>query len=81
MTANAARRHDDPVPEMDRLTRALVGDWNTTEKMDRGEMFPNGGSRSGSPVVLWANAKGEFSVAQPVERMEGHKRPALGSLG
>ncbi len=36
-----------PVPEMDRLAKALVGDWNTTETMERGELFPNGGERHG----------------------------------
>jgi hypothetical protein len=32
---------------MERLAKALVGDWNTTETMERGEVFPNGGSRRG----------------------------------
>jgi hypothetical protein len=36
-----------PIPEMERLAKALVGDWNTTETMERGEIFPNGGSRRG----------------------------------
>jgi hypothetical protein len=36
-----------PVPEMERLAKALVGDWNTTETMEQGEFFPNGGSRHG----------------------------------
>ena len=36
-----------PVPEMERVVKALVGDWNTTETMERGEFFPNGGSRHG----------------------------------
>jgi hypothetical protein len=36
-----------PVPEMDKLAKALVGDWNTAETMERGELFPNGGSRHG----------------------------------
>jgi len=34
-------------PEMDRLTKALAGDWNTVETMERGKFFPNGGSRRG----------------------------------
>jgi hypothetical protein len=37
-----------PVPEMERLAKGLVGDWNTTETMERGEVFPNGGSRQGT---------------------------------
>jgi len=36
-----------PVPEMERLAKALVGDWNTTETMERGKVFPNGDSRRG----------------------------------
>ena len=36
-----------PVPEMERLAKALVGDWNTKETMEPGEFFPNGGSRHG----------------------------------
>ena len=36
-----------PVPEMERLAKVLVGDWNTTETVERGEFFPNGGSRHG----------------------------------
>jgi hypothetical protein len=32
---------------MERLANALVGDWDTTETMERGELFPNGGSRHG----------------------------------
>jgi hypothetical protein len=34
-------------PEMARLAKALAGDWNTTENMEHGEFFPNGGSRHG----------------------------------
>ena len=43
-----------PVPEMKRLAKALVGDWNTTETMERGESFPNGGSRHGLAHVKLA---------------------------
>jgi len=35
-----------PVPEMERLAKALVGDWDTTETMEKGEFF-SGGSRHG----------------------------------
>jgi hypothetical protein len=34
-------------PEMDRLAKALAGDWNTSENMEKSELFPNGGSRHG----------------------------------
>jgi hypothetical protein len=36
-----------PVSEMERLAKALLGDWNTTETMEPGDVFPNGGSRHG----------------------------------
>ena len=38
-------------PEMARLAKALVGDWNTTESMEKSEFFPNGGSRHGRAHV------------------------------
>lgn len=42
-------------PEMAKLAKALAGDWNTTETMERSEFFPNGGSRHGhSHVALTA---------------------------
>ena len=47
-------RNQSPVPEMDRLAKALVGDWNTTETMERGELFPNGGERHGIVQVRLA---------------------------
>src|SRR5262249_50013767 len=34
-------------PEMERLARALAGDWNTFETMERSPEFPEGGSRQG----------------------------------
>jgi hypothetical protein len=42
-------------PEMDRLVKALVGDWDTVETMERGEFFPNGGSRKGHVDVRLAS--------------------------
>jgi CubicO group peptidase (beta-lactamase class C family) len=36
-----------PSPQIARLAEFLVGDWNTTETMERGELFPNGGERHG----------------------------------
>jgi hypothetical protein len=40
--------------EMARLARALVGDWNTTEHMERSEFFPNGGERRGRAHIYLA---------------------------
>ena len=45
-----------PAPEMERLAKALVGDWNTTETMEKSEFFPNGASREGVVHVRLAAA-------------------------
>ena len=34
-------------PEIARLWNVFSGDWKTSESMERGEFFPNGGARSG----------------------------------
>ena len=34
-------------PEMEKLAKALAGDWNTAEKMEPSRFFPNGGLRKG----------------------------------
>jgi hypothetical protein len=47
LQTKVARDQQSPVPEMARLANALVGDWNTTETMERDELFPNGGDRQG----------------------------------
>src|SRR5260370_41942508 len=42
-------------PEMDRLAKAIGGDWTTAESMERREVFPNGGSHhlpAGIPLVV-----------------------------
>jgi hypothetical protein len=41
-------------PEMNRLAKALAGDWNTEERMERSSFFPNGGSRHGHTHVRLA---------------------------
>ena len=41
-------------PEMDRLAKALTGDWNTVERMEKSEFFPNGGGRHGKTHVYLA---------------------------
>lgn len=50
----SALEQNSPVSEMNRLAKALVGDWNTTEIMERGELFPNGGERHGTIHVRLA---------------------------
>lgn len=45
-----------PLPEIQRLAKALAGNWNTTETMEPGEFFPNGGSRHGVVHVRLAAA-------------------------
>lgn len=56
--ARAAQSREPAVspasPEMDKLAKAFGGEWNTTEKMERGRFFPNGGSRRGQTHVYLA---------------------------
>jgi hypothetical protein len=59
-------------PEMDRLAKALAGDWNTAETMERNQ-FPNGGSRHGKSHVRLATG-GTSLVA------EVHSDGSAGSL-
>ena len=42
-------------PEMERVATVLLGDWDTVETMERGEFFPNGGSRKGTVHVRLAS--------------------------
>ena|SRR5438128_1674391 len=62
-------------PEMARLANALVGDWNTTESMEKSEFFPNGGSRHGhSHVQLVADGTSllaEFHSNGSAGKLEG----------
>lgn len=49
-----------PIPEMQKLESAFVGDWKTTESMERSQIFPNGGTRSG--VASFRLGPGGFSL-------------------
>jgi hypothetical protein len=49
-------------PEIARLAKALVGDWNTAERMEKSEFFPDGGSRRGrSHICLVAGGTSLFA--------------------
>jgi hypothetical protein len=52
-----------PTPEMDRLAKALAGDWNTVESRERGQFF-RGGSRHG--VVHARLASGGYALVYEV---------------
>ncbi|SRR5258708_1360198 len=43
-----ARAAESVSPEMEKLAKALAGDWNNAETMEHGEFFPNGGERRGT---------------------------------
>src|SRR2546426_7013904 len=73
------------VPEMDRLAQALVGDWNTTETMERSEIFPNGGSphrvvhgrlAGGGTTLLY-----ESPSYGPARQIDGQPAVLLGERG
>jgi hypothetical protein len=51
VVVSAQDKTPSAAPEMARLAKALAGDWDTTESMERGEFFPNGGSRHGRTHV------------------------------
>jgi len=59
--------------EMTRLAKALVGDWDTVESMERSEEFPNGGGRQGS--LHW-----KLGVGGTILLGEGHSDGMAGPL-
>ncbi|HZU42385.1 MAG TPA: hypothetical protein VE994_06915 [Terriglobales bacterium] len=60
-------------PEMERVAKAFVGDWKTTESMDRGDLFPQGGGRSGKSQ--WRLAAGGTTLVG-----EGQSDGSVGPL-
>jgi hypothetical protein len=62
-----------PTPEIKRLLEAVGGDWDTSEKRERTQFFPNGGERRGRSHVRLA-AAGSTLV------MEGHSDGSAGPL-
>lgn len=62
-----------PAPEIKRLFEAFGGDWDTSEKRERTQFFPNGGERKGRSHVRLA-ADGAMLV------MEGHSNGSAGPL-
>jgi hypothetical protein len=61
-----------PTPDIKRLFEALAGDWDTSEKRERTQFFPNGGERKGRSHVRLA-ADGAMLV------MEGHSDGSAGT--
>lgn len=62
-----------PTPEMKKLFSSLAGDWDTQEKREKTEFFPNGGERKGKTHIRLA-AGGAMLV------MEGHSDGSAGPL-
>jgi len=62
-----------PVPEVKRLFEAFAGDWDTQEKREKTQFFPNGGERKGKTHIRLA-AGGAMLV------MEGHSDGSAGPL-
>lgn len=62
-----------PAQEVKRLFEAFAGDWDTSEKRERTQFFPNGGERKGRSHVRLA-AGGAMLV------MEGHSDGSAGPL-
>ena len=60
-------------PEIEKLAKVLVGDWNTTESMERSEFFPNSGGRHGTSH--WRLGVGGAMLVG-----EGHSDGSVGPL-
>jgi hypothetical protein len=60
-------------PEMDRLAKAFVGDWNNVESMELSEFFPSGGGRKG--ISHWRLGVGGTTLIA-----EGDSDGSVGSL-
>jgi hypothetical protein len=60
-------------PEMSRLAKMFVGDWNTVENMERSDFFPNGGGRRGT--THWKLGAGGRALIG-----EGHSNGSAGEL-
>lgn len=71
--AKASDSPEAPTPEMAKLAKALVGDWDTAETMERSEYFPNGGARHGTSH--WRLAVGGTTLIG-----EGHSDGSAGPL-
>lgn len=60
-------------PAMNRLAKMFVGDWNTSETMERGDEFPNGGGRHGRSHC-------ELVAGGSTLTCQGHSDGAAGDL-
>jgi hypothetical protein len=60
-------------PEMSRLAKMFVGDWDTVETMEPSEFFPNGGGRQGT--THW-----KLAVSGTTLIGEGHSNGSAGEL-
>lgn len=60
-------------PEMSRLAKMFVGEWNTVENMERSDFFPNGGGRRGT--THWKLGAGGTTLIG-----EGHSSGTAGEL-
>jgi hypothetical protein len=49
-----------PSSEMSRLAKMFVGDWDTEEKMERSDFFPDGGGRHG--ITHWKLGAGDRAL-------------------
>jgi hypothetical protein len=61
------------IPEMSRLAKMLVGDWNTKEDMEHSDFFPDGGGRHGT--THWKLGIGGTTLVG-----EGHSDGSAGEL-
>ena len=71
--SESAESNPQPMPEITRLFEAFAGDWDTSERRERTQFFPNGGERKGKTHIRLAPG-GAMLV------MEGHSDGSAGPL-
>ena len=71
--AGRAQSQPSAGPEMSRLAKMFVGDWDTIETMETSEFFPSGGGRKGT--THW-----KLGVSGTTLIGEGHSNGSAGEL-
>ena len=71
--AEVGEANVQPTPEIKKLFEAFAGDWDTSEKRERTQFFPNGGERKGRSHI-------RLGAGGAVLVMEGHSDGTAGPL-
>jgi hypothetical protein len=71
--AEVGEANVQPTPQIKKLFEAFAGDWDTSEKRERTQFFPNGGERTGRSRI-------RLGVGGAMLVMEGHSDGTAGPL-